>query len=184
MSTTHNTSSTGATRSGTIVSVVGWHNVGKTAFVERLIGALKARGVRVATVKHSREDFYIDHQGTDTWRYRRAGSDVVVITAPGRMAMIEERDDEAGLDEIIARLPAGIDVIITEGFKRLPIKKIEVTTREAWHADGRITPKGLLLALVSDDEVTEAHDAPLFRRDDVEGVVALLEDLGMVKPAV
>ena len=162
--------------------MVGWHNVGKTAFVERLIAALKARGARVATIKHSREDFDIDHQGTDTWRYRQAGSDVVVISGPGRMAMIEERDEEeVSLEEIIGRLPAGIDLIITEGFKRLPLHKIEVTTRQAWEAEGRITPEGLLLAVVSDDDIPEAEGAPLFKRDDAEGVVTLLEGLGVVK---
>ncbi len=161
--------------------MVGWHNVGKTAFVERLLAALKARGTRVATIKHSREDFAIDYQGTDTWRYRRAGSDVVVISAPGRMAMIEEREEEVSLDEIIGRLPAGIDLVITEGFKRLPMQKIEVTTRQAWESDGRITPEGLLLAVVSDDDLG-VEEAPRFRREDTEGVVGLLERLGIIKP--
>jgi molybdopterin-guanine dinucleotide biosynthesis protein B len=155
--------------------------VGKTAFVERLIAALKARGTRVATVKHSREDFDIDHPNTDTWRYRRAGSDVVVISAPGRVAMVEEREEEATLEEIIGRLPAGIDLVITEGFKRLPLPKIEVTTRQAWESEGRITPEGLLLAVVSDDDIPGAEGAPRFRRDDIEGVVGLLDGLGMVK---
>jgi len=161
--------------------VVGWHNVGKTAFVERLIATLKARGVRLATIKHSRGDFDVDRQGTDTWRYRQAGSDVVVISAPGRMAMIEEREDEASLEELIGRLPRGIDLVITEGFKRVPMPKIEVTTRAAWEADGRITPEGLLLALVSDDEGVAADGVPLFRRDDSAGVVALLERLGIIE---
>lgn len=162
--------------------MVGWHNVGKTAFVERLIAALKARGTRVATIKHSRGGFDIDREGTDTWRYRRAGSDVVAIVAPGRMAMIEEREGEASLDEVIGRLPAGIDLVVTEGFKRLPLPKIEVTTRQAWEAEGRITPEGLLVALVSDDDIPdiEAEGVPRFRRDDVEGVIGVLVRLGVV----
>ena len=165
----------------TTISVVGWHNVGKTAFVERLIAALKARGIRIATIKHSREAFDIDRQGTDTWRYRRAGSDVVVISAPGRMALIEERADEASLDELISRLPAEIDLVVTEGYKGLPLPKIEVTTREVWETEGRITPEGLLLALVSDDDMTGMAEVPVYASDDVEGVVALLERLGVVQ---
>jgi molybdopterin-guanine dinucleotide biosynthesis protein MobB len=142
---------------------------------------LKARGTRVATIKHSREDFDIDHQGTDSWRYRQAGSDVVVISAPGRMALIEKREEEATLEEIIGRLPEGIGLVITEGFKRLPLKKIEVTTRQAWERDGRITPDELLLALVTDDDIPGMGDAPVYARDDAEGVADLLERLGMVK---
>ena len=176
-----NTTASRTMKTITTISVVGWHNVGKTAFVERLIAALKTRGMRVATVKHSRDDFDIDHPNTDTWRYRRAGSDVVVISAPGRVAMIEEREEEATLEEIIGRLPGRIDLVVTEGFKRLPLPKIEVTTRWAWESEGRITPEGLLLAIVSDDEIPGAGGVPRFRHDDVEGVVGLLERLGVVK---
>jgi len=161
------------------ISVVGWHNVGKTSFVERLIRELKARGLRVATIKHSRGDFEIDRQGTDTWRYHQAGSDVVAISGPGRVALIERPEGELDLDDIIARLPTGIDVVITEGFKRLPLPKIEVTTREVWDREGRITPEGQLVALVSDDALPGTDGLPRFARDDAGGVVALLEALGI-----
>lgn len=166
-----------------IISVVGWHNVGKTGFVERLIAALKARDIRVATIKHSRGDFDVDREGTDTWRYRRAGSDVVAISAPGRLAIIEEREDEASLDELVARLPPRIDLVITEGFKREPLRKIEVTTRQAWEDEGRITPEGQLLALVSDDADVAVDGVPRFRRDDTAGVVRLLEERGIIAPS-
>ncbi|HHX45317.1 MAG TPA: molybdopterin-guanine dinucleotide biosynthesis protein B [Chloroflexi bacterium] len=179
----HTKSSTAPGNGGiTTISVVGWHNVGKTAFVERLLEVLKRRGMRVATIKHARSEFDIDREGTDTWRYRHAGSSVVMISAPGRVAMIEERDDDAELEELLARLPAGMDLAIIEGFKRHRGPKIEVTTRQAWTADGRITPEGQLLALVSDDLEADAAEAPLFRRNDVEGVLTLLEELGIISP--
>ena len=40
-----------------ILSVVGRSNTGKTTFIEKLIPVLKAKGIRVATIKHHLHDF-------------------------------------------------------------------------------------------------------------------------------
>jgi len=42
------------------------------------------------------------------------------------MALVERRQEEASLEEIVSRLPVGIDLVITEGYKRAPTPKIEV----------------------------------------------------------
>jgi molybdopterin-guanine dinucleotide biosynthesis protein B len=133
-----------------IVAVVGWHDVGKTTLIERLVRELKVHGLRIATVKHSGGGFAIDHEGTDTWRYAEAGSDVVVITGGGRIAILEQgRDDDMSLYDIVSRLPAGIDLVIAEGFKRASVPKIEVLRRDL--PGERIADPGELLAMVSDD---------------------------------
>ena len=81
-----------------IISIVGWHNVGKTTFVAQLITELKRRGLRIATIKHTRGDFQLDREGTDTWRYAQAGSDVVAISGQGRFALLEQGQGELPLD--------------------------------------------------------------------------------------
>ena len=53
-----------------IVSVVGRSDSGKTTFLEKLIPRLKARGLRLAVVKHDRHGFEMDRPGKDTWRLR------------------------------------------------------------------------------------------------------------------
>ena len=87
-----------------IISVVGWHNSGKTTFIERLVPALKARGLRVAVIKHSGGGFELDHPGTDTWRFQQAGSDVVAIVGREGFAYVERRQSGLDLEELVARL--------------------------------------------------------------------------------
>ena len=44
-----------------IVSIVGKSNSGKTTLLEKIIADLVHRGYRVATIKHNRHGFNIDH---------------------------------------------------------------------------------------------------------------------------
>jgi molybdopterin-guanine dinucleotide biosynthesis protein len=63
--------------------------------------------------------------------------------------MIEHREQEPVLEELVARLPAGIDLVITEGFKRAATPKFEIVRSAIGGA--RIAPQAQLLALVIDD---------------------------------
>ena len=159
-----------------IISVVGWHNAGKTTFLERLIAELKRRGLRVATVKHTQSDFEIDHVGTDTWRFAQAGSDVVAISGKHRAALVERRTRELSLSEIVSRLPSDIDLVITEGYKGLATPKIEVVRSGA--GQERVDSAGELLAVVADEQVLDAEGVTHFAPTDVAGVVDLLEARG------
>lgn len=161
-----------------VIAVVGWHNAGKTQFIEGLVRELKGLGLRVATLKHARGHFEIDHEGSDTWRLAQAGSDVVVIAGGHRLALVERVAEEPGLAELLTRLPAGIDLVIAEGFKREPVLKFEVLRR----ATGieRIAPQGELLALVTDEPELAGDAAPCLATDDYAGAVALLRARGMI----
>ena len=161
-----------------IISVVGWHNAGKTTFIEYLVAELKRRGFRVATIKHSREDFELDRPGTDTFRYAQAGSDVIAISGRHRMALIEQREIEMTLEEIVMRLPESLDLIILEGYKQARVPKIEVVRSEA--GEGRISAPEELLALIADGPVGEGERAKCFTSTDAPRVVDLLEAQGLV----
>ena len=163
-----------------IISVIGWHDAGKTTFIVRLVAELKRRGLRVATIKHSRGHFEIDRPGTDTWRLAQAGSDVVVISGKHRMALMEQSADELSLSEIVARLPGDIDLVIAEGYKSLPTPKI-VVARDGV-GQGRIAFSGELVALVTDEGGTASDGVPRFSPTDVGGVADLLVAKGLIKP--
>jgi molybdopterin-guanine dinucleotide biosynthesis protein B len=153
-----------------VVSVVGKSDAGKTTLLEKIIPELKRRGYRVATVKHDAHSFEIDQPGKDTWRHRQAGADVVVISARDKMAIIRRLDEEMSLPQITDMI-TGVDIILTEGFKRGPAPKIEVSRRE----------KSTELLCAVDELVAVATDqrfdipAPQFALDDAAGLVDLLE---------
>ena len=58
-------------------ALVAFSNSGKTTFLEKLIPALKSRGLRVAVIKHDGHDFQLDKEGKDSWRITQAGADVL-----------------------------------------------------------------------------------------------------------
>ena len=108
------------------ICVVGRSGVGKTTLLEDLIREFKRRGYRVATVKHHhRPGLEIDQPGKDSWRYAQAGSDLVVLAAPDKLASIRRVDYEPTLDEIVAGI-SGVDIILVEGYKGADKPKIEV----------------------------------------------------------
>src|SRR5512137_1070133 len=109
-----------------VLSIVGKSNAGKTTLLEKLIPELKRRGYRVATVKHDAHSFEMDQPGKDTWRHRQAGADVVVISSKDKVAEIRSVDAEVPLTELAASI-RGVDIILTEGYKRGPAPKIEVS---------------------------------------------------------
>jgi molybdopterin-guanine dinucleotide biosynthesis protein B len=131
-----------------LLCIVGKSKSGKTTLLEKLIPELKRRGYRVATIKHhSHPEFEIDQPGKDTWRYAQAGSDVVILSAPGKIASIQKLDRELSLDEIYKRLPE-VDIIQTEGYKSARKPSLEVVRAE--RGLDLISDPEQLLAVVTD----------------------------------
>ncbi len=130
-----------------MVAVVGAKGAGKTFLIERLLPELRRRGYRVAAIKHDVHGFEIDREGTDTWRFARAGADAVAIAGPGKVAVVRATDGEASLQQVEEMVGAA-DLILLEGYSREPVPKIEVR-RTAVQSD-RPAPAGPILAVVAD----------------------------------
>ena len=153
-----------------VISIVAKSDSGKTTLLEKVIRELKARGIRLAIIKHDAHSFEIDHPGKDTWRHAQAGADVVAISSPGKVAIIEKLEQELRLDEVIARI-SGVDIIITEGFKREHKPKIEVF-RSAAHKELLCRPDELV-AIASD--IPWDLGVPCYDIDDFQGVADEIE---------
>jgi molybdopterin-guanine dinucleotide biosynthesis adapter protein len=111
-----------------VAGFAGFSGSGKTTLVERLIPALKLRGLRVSIVKHAHHSFDIDHPGKDTWRHREAGAFEVIVASPNRLALMREFEQPARptVHQLIAELYEGVDWVLVEGFKDSDLLKIEV----------------------------------------------------------
>jgi hypoxanthine phosphoribosyltransferase len=154
-----------------VISMVGQSGSGKTVFLEKLIAELKARRLKIATIKHHPHRFEIDQEGKDSWRHARAGSDTVVVSSPNQVAVIKKLDQEMDLDSIVEAYLGDVQLVITEGYKTGPKKKIEVSRKER----GRtlVSPTEDLIAIVTDQPFD--LDVPQFGLEDVAGVASLLE---------
>jgi molybdopterin-guanine dinucleotide biosynthesis protein B len=115
-----------------VLGIAGWKNSGKTTLAIKLIAELTRRGNRVASVKHAHHDADVDHEGTDSFRHRAAGSVEVALVTSRRWAIMHELGEaaEPTLTAMLARLSPS-DIVIVEGYKREPIPKLEVRRLEA-----------------------------------------------------
>ncbi len=152
------------------ISIVGRSNSGKTTFLEKLVRELKSRHYRVAVIKHDTHGFDIDHPGKDTWRMAQAGSDIVMISSPNKMAMIKNISNELTLDQLQAQIMDEVDIILSEGYKNSNKPKIEISRAEL--SSELLCSKDELLALVTDQSFD--LDVPHFDLDDARGVVEFL----------
>jgi molybdopterin-guanine dinucleotide biosynthesis protein B len=153
-----------------IISFVGRHNSGKTTFLEKVVRGLKEKGYNVAVIKHHKGGFEIDTRGTDTWRLAQAGSDVVVISSPDKVAMIKKPKQEMTLDQIKEMVQYGVDIVISEGYKFDDKPKIEVFRSEV--SDKILSDEKDLVALVTDRRFD--IEVPQFSFDDADGIVELI----------
>jgi molybdopterin-guanine dinucleotide biosynthesis protein B len=109
-----------------VLGLAGWSGSGKTTLLTGLLPRLIARGLSVSTVKHAHHGFDLDQPGKDSWRHRQAGATEVLIASGVRWALMHElQGDEPPLPDLLARL-APVDLVLVEGFKSHPHRKIEV----------------------------------------------------------
>ena len=114
-----------------IFGIAGWSGSGKTTLLRRLLPALSARGLEVATMKYTHHDFDLfplDHEVT-TWR--DAGAQEVLYVSNRRWALLHELqgEPEPPLEELYKQF-SDVDLLLIEGFKRHAHAKLEVHRAE------------------------------------------------------
>jgi molybdopterin-guanine dinucleotide biosynthesis adapter protein len=110
-----------------VVAIVGHQGSGKTTLIERLIPAMRARGLTVSTIKHTHHhDIELDTPGKDSHRHRSAGASEVIIASDTGWARIAASSEPAGLSILLGQLRP-VDVVLVEGFKQLEwLRRVEV----------------------------------------------------------
>ena len=155
-----------------VVSIVGKSNTGKTTFIERMIPEFVRRGYRIAIIKHGAHGFDIDHEGKDTWRYRKAGAHTTLISSPRKVALIEDVEKDHNIEELREKYIKNVDIIVVEGYKGNPHPKIEIFRKER---NNKLisTKDNNLMAVVSDDPVD--IDVPCFATKNIKDLVDMIE---------
>ena len=156
-----------------VIGFAGYSGSGKTTLVERLIPALKLRGLRVSVVKHAHHSFDLDYPGKDTWRHREAGAFEVVAASSRRLALVREFEQatELTVHQLIAELYDGVDWVLVEGFKDSDLLKIEVW-RAATGQPVRYAHDDFITAIATDspDQLPQATGLDVLNLNDADRV--------------
>ncbi len=158
-----------------VVAIVGFSNIGKTTLLEQLIPRLRARGLAVAAVKHTSHGFDADRPGKDSHRIYQAGASAVVVVSEQQIATFRRREaGEARLCEALAEMPAGLDLVLVEGFAWEAVPRF-VLVRSGEAPRPECVEAGPVLATIEVAEPVEGC-RPAFERAVLEDLVAKLDD--------
>lgn len=153
----------------TVFIFVGHSGAGKTTLIEKLVGALSARGLRVATIKHAHHKVVLDTPGKDSWRYKQAGAALSMLVTANELQLVADAVDKREPAQLAERFLGEADIVLAEGFSHAAGVKIEVL-RRAHSVTPRCTLADELIALVTDvDEVYPA--LPHYALDEISGIV-------------
>ena len=110
-----------------VAGIVGHSGSGKTTLIEKLIPAIRRRGLSVSTVKRTHHhQIELDPPGKDSYRHRAAGAAEVIIASDSGWARIASSAEPASLKGLLGQLRP-VDVVLVEGFKQLEwLRRVEV----------------------------------------------------------
>jgi molybdopterin-guanine dinucleotide biosynthesis protein MobB len=106
------------------IGISGSHDSGKTTVLEKLLPILRSRGLRVGAVKHAPHDVDDDVPGKDSARHTAAGGDPAAFVRPSATTI--RRRESIELRRLLDREFGDCDLVLVEGYKSLPLIRIEV----------------------------------------------------------
>src|SRR4051795_6873443 len=155
-----------------VIGLAGWSGAGKTTLLTRIIPHLLGQGLRVSVIKHAHHSFDVDVPGKDSWLHRQAGAAEVLVSSGLRWALMHELRGaaEPALPELLARL-SRVDLVIVEGFKREPHRKVEV--HRAANGKPALFPDDPGIVGIATDTKLETR-LPAVHLDDIPAVAAMM----------
>jgi molybdopterin-guanine dinucleotide biosynthesis adapter protein len=155
-----------------VIGLAGWSGAGKTTLLARIIPYLLAEGLRVSVIKHAHHSFDVDVPGKDSWVHRQSGAAEVLVSSGQRWALMHELRgaSEPLLPELLKKL-SPVDLVVVEGFKSEPHRKIEVHRS----ANGKplLFPDDPAIAGIATDGTIETA-LPVAHLDDIPAIAAMM----------
>lgn len=158
-----------------VFCVSGVKDSGKTGLIIKLINEFIGEGCTVGVIKHDGHDYIMDHEGTDTERFARAGAKVSAIFSDTQYSVNVRRSVD--VEKMISEAE-GTDIIILEGLKNSAYPKIEVVRREI-SAQSICDPK-TLICIATDVVSPESVKCPVYDIDDIKGIFLCLKKYFML----
>ncbi|MEP3481993.1 MAG: molybdopterin-guanine dinucleotide biosynthesis protein B [Fuerstiella sp.] len=142
------------------VHVVGKKNSGKTTLVCELVEYLTAKGLSVATIKHTHHNHELDTTGKDSWQHRQAGATAVGILAAEMTAVflpVSRSQNEAERYASLETALSGCDLILVEGDLHCGAPKLEVWRQSTSSTPYASTVPGINFVVTDDPLPTECQ---------------------------
>jgi len=162
-----------------ILGFAAWSGTGKTTLLSQIIPLLKAKGLRIALIKHAHHSFDIDHPGKDSHILRKAGADEVVIASKHRIACVREtpsNQEEPSLKDMLSVIQIDqVDLVMVEGFKMADIPKVELHRKRL--NKPYLYPQDTNIIAIAEDSDTDipGHGIKNLDLDQPEQVAAFVE---------
>lgn len=150
-----------------VFAVSGIKNSGKTTLIEKLVTALTHKGYQVGVIKHDGHEFAADHEGTDSFRHKKAGAKNVIVYSKTKLMMIEEIEEPS--IEMLLALQKHMDIVILEGMKYSKFPKIEIVRASVSREN--VCDPSTLIALVTDTSLRLPH-VKTIHLNDFESILA------------
>ena len=162
----------GSERKMKVIGLAGWSGAGKTTLLTRVIPYLLKDGLRVSVIKHAHHAFDVDVPGKDSWKHREAGAAEVLVSSTQRWALMHELRGaaEPRLPELLAKM-SRVDLVVVEGFKREPLRKIEV--HRAANGKPFLFPDDPDIVGIAADVAVETR-LPTAHLDDAPAIAAMI----------
>jgi molybdopterin-guanine dinucleotide biosynthesis adapter protein len=155
-----------------VIGLAGWSGAGKTTLLARVIPHFLKEGLRVSVIKHAHHTFDVDVPGKDSWVHRQSGAVEVLVSSGNRWALMHELRGaaEPRLPELLAKM-SRVDLVVVEGFKSEPHRKIEVYRKA--NAKAPLFPDDPAIAGIATDTAVETT-LPVVPLDDIPAVAAMM----------
>ena len=109
-----------------VIGFYGKSNTGKTALIVEVIKRLTAEGLKVATLKITNKNIGIDTKGKDTWKYGKAGSELVIFSSPIETDFFHMKNTKTNKILNYIENQREYDIVIVEGAREKNIPKVRL----------------------------------------------------------
>jgi molybdopterin-guanine dinucleotide biosynthesis adapter protein len=156
-----------------VIGLAGWSGAGKTTLLARIIPHFLQEGLRVSVIKHAHHSFDVDVPGKDSWVHRQSGAVEVLVSSGQRWALMHELRGapEPRLPELLVKL-SPVDLVVVEGFKSEPHRKIEV--HRTANGKAMLFPDDPAIVGIATDGAVETA-LPVVHLDDIPAIAAMMQ---------